>query len=69
MKPSDLVKIGSESLTMSLREYLLISGRKEYATREDIRAGKIPHVLCGRRGIIRILRVPALAQLGLDVTE
>lgn len=50
---------------MTVREYCALAGLGEHVVREDIRTGKIPHRLCGRRGLIRILRGPALAQLGI----
>ena len=53
-------------LTLSVREYCALTGEGEHAVREDLRAGKIPHVLSGRRGLVRILTIPALARLGVD---
>ena len=53
-------------LTMSVQEYVDLTGVGEFVVRRDIEAGRIPHRKYGRRGIIRILRAPALAQLGYD---
>jgi hypothetical protein len=55
----------SDSLTMTVAEYCAVSGEGEHAVREDVRLNKIPHVLSGRRGLIKILKRPALARLGL----
>lgn len=54
-----------DKLTMSVREYCQLTGEGEFAVRQDLRAGKIPHVLSGARGLIKILRRPALARMGL----
>lgn len=53
-------------LTLSVREYCAISGEREHTVRMDLGANKIPHVLSGRRGLVRILTVPALQRLGVD---
>jgi hypothetical protein len=57
------------TLTMTVAEYAAISGEGERAIRRDIAAGQIPHVLSGRRGLIKILRIPALRRLGLEIAE
>lgn len=53
-------------LTLSVREYCALTGEGEHAVRADLQSGKIPHVLSGRRGLVRILTLPALARLGVD---
>jgi hypothetical protein len=53
-------------LTMSVAEYSRISGLTEYSVRAEIAADRIPHLRVGRRGLVRILRKPALARLGVD---
>ncbi|HEY6326561.1 MAG TPA: hypothetical protein VIW73_08655 [Candidatus Cybelea sp.] len=57
---------GGPGLTMTVREYCAATGEGEHAVRQDLRAGKIPHVLSGRRGLVKILRKPALARMGLS---
>lgn len=52
------------ALTMSIRQYCELTGEGEHAVREDIRQNRIPHVLSGKRPLIRILRIPALQRLG-----
>ena len=59
----------SEPLTMSVAEYAAASGLSEYVVRQEVALDRIPHRRCSRRGLIRILRRPALAQLGLDKSE
>lgn len=49
---------------MTVREYARLAGVGEHAVREDIRLGRVPHVRVGFRGLVRILRRPALARLG-----
>jgi hypothetical protein len=56
----------SEPLTMSVRDYAAASGLSEYAVRQEVASGSIPHRRIGRRGLVRILRIPALQQLGFD---
>lgn len=56
-------------LTMTVAEYVAISGEGEHAVRRDIAAGQIPHVLSGTRGLVKILRIPALRRLGLEIDE
>lgn len=48
---------------MPVAEYVEVSGLSEYAVRQEIAAGRIPHVRVSKRGLIRILRLPALAAL------
>lgn len=60
---------GSENgvpLTMSVTEYCRISGLTEYSVRAEVAAGRIPHLRVGKRGLVKILRIPALGQLGVD---
>lgn len=52
-------------LTMSVAEYCDISGLTEYSVRAEIAADRIPHLRVGKRRLVRILRIPALAQLGV----
>jgi hypothetical protein len=54
-------------LTMSVKQYAAASGLSEYTVRQELALERIPHLRCGRRGLIKILRKPALAMLG--VTE
>jgi hypothetical protein len=53
---------------MSVAEYCALTGLGEDAVREDIKRDRIPHRLVGKRNRIRILRIPALAQLGAPVS-
>jgi hypothetical protein len=50
-------------LTMSVADYVAASGIPEYSVRQEIAAGRIPHWRVGKRGLIRILRLPAMAAL------
>lgn len=50
-------------LTMTVAEYVLASGIPEHSVRQELAAGRIPHRRVGKRGLIRILRLPALAAL------
>lgn len=50
-------------LTMSVREFSAISGLSEYTIRQEVVLGRIPHRRVGRRGLVRILRIPAIAGL------
>jgi hypothetical protein len=52
-----------QPLTMSVAEYVLASGIPEHSVRQELAAGRIPHRRVGKRGLIRILRLPALAAL------
>jgi hypothetical protein len=51
-------------LTMSVAEFAEISGLSQYTVREELALGRIPYRRVGRRGLIRILRIPAIAALG-----
>jgi hypothetical protein len=55
--------MNDEPLTMSVAEYVAASGVSEYSVREDIRLGRIPVIKVGKRGLVRILRRPAMARL------
>jgi hypothetical protein len=59
----------SAPLTMSIAEYSRITGISEYSVRLEIAADRIPHRRVGKRGLIRILRRPALEQLGSSLGE
>jgi hypothetical protein len=50
-------------LTMSVREYVTLSGIPEHSVRQELAENRIPHRRVGKRGLIRILRLPALAAL------
>lgn len=50
-------------LTMTVAEYSKISGLSEFCVRQELRLKRIPHRRVGRRGLVRILRVPAIAAL------
>jgi hypothetical protein len=52
-----------EPLTMSVAEFAVASGLSEYVVRQELALDRIPHRRVGRRGLIRILRLPALAAL------
>jgi hypothetical protein len=52
------------ALTMSVAEFAAVSGLTEYTIRQEVALDRIPHRRCGRRGLVRILRLPALAALG-----
>ena len=48
---------------MSVREFAEISGLTEYAIRQEVKLDRIPHRKVSRRGLIRILRIPAIEAL------
>jgi len=56
----------TKALTMSVAEYAAVSGLTEYTIRQEVALDRIPHRRCGRRGLVRILRIPALAALGVE---
>lgn len=56
----------SEPLTMSVHEYSELTGIGEDTVRSEVALGRIPHRRVGKRGKIRILTIPALAQLGVQ---
>ncbi len=58
-----------ERLTLSVAQYAKLAGVGENVVRQEIAAGRLPHRKFGKRGLIRILRRPALAQLQLDERE
>ncbi len=58
-----------QPLTMPVAEYVEASGLSEYTVRQEIAAGRIPHIKVGKRGLIRILRLPAIAALCGDAAE
>jgi hypothetical protein len=51
---------------MSVAEFAAVSGFTEYTVRQEVAFGRIAHRKVGRRGLVRILRIPALAALGVD---
>ena len=57
------------SLTMSVAEYSRVAGMSEYCVRLEIAADRIPHRRIGKRGLIRVLRRPALLQLSSSVGD
>jgi hypothetical protein len=59
----------SERLTLSVTEYARLAGVGENVVRQEIATGRLPHRKYGKRGLIRILRRPALAELQLDERE
>lgn len=59
----------SQALTMGVSEYVEASGLSEYTVRQEIAAGRIPHIRVSKRGLIRILRLPALAALSGNTEE
>jgi hypothetical protein len=58
-----------ERLTLTVAQYAKLAGVGENVVRQEIAAGRLPHRRYGKRGLIRILRGPALAQLRLDDRE
>jgi hypothetical protein len=58
-----------ERMTLSVAEYATLAGVGENVVRQEIAAGRLPHRKFGKRGLIRILRRPALAQLQPDDRE
>jgi excisionase family DNA binding protein len=56
----------TKPLTMSVKQYAKLAGVGEHAVYQEIAAGRLPHRRFGLRGLIRILRRPALAQLGFE---
>jgi len=64
MKSSNLGTADGTSLTMTVAEYAKIAGVGEAAVRVKLAAGGVPFTKYGR--LIRILRAPALAALGVQ---
>jgi hypothetical protein len=64
-----LMEKNPEPLTMTVKEYARVSGASEYVVRQEVTAGRIPHRRFGRRGLIKILRRPALTELGFEKHE
>jgi excisionase family DNA binding protein len=58
-----------ERLTLTVAQYAKLVGVGENVVRQEIAAGRLPHRKFGKRGLIRILRGPAFAQLQLDERE
>jgi len=58
-----------ERLTLSVREFARLAGVGEAVVRSEVAANNLPHRKFGKRGLIRILRGPALAELGFDARE
>ena len=54
---------------MSVREYVTLSGIPEHSVRQELAENRIPHQRVGKRGLIRILRPPALAALSGQETQ
>jgi len=48
---------------MNVGEFVRASGWSEYTVRIELAANRIPHRRVGHRGLIKILRGPALALL------
>lgn len=63
------VESAPERLTLTVAQYARLAGVGENVVRQEIAAGRLPHRKYGKRGLIRILRGPALAQLQLDERE
>jgi len=61
--------LASEGLTLTVAQYAKLAGVGEAVVRAEIAAGRLPHRKYGRRGLIRILRGPALAELGFDTRK
>ncbi len=55
-----------ERITLTVAQYAKLVGVGESVVRLEIAAGRLPHRKYGKRGLIRILRNPALAELGFD---
>lgn len=56
----------TEPLTMTVAEFAALSGLSEYTIRQEVALDRIPYRRVGRRGLIRILRLPAIAALRGD---
>jgi hypothetical protein len=54
-----------EGMTLTVAQYAKLAGVGESVVRHEIAANRLPHRKFGKRGIIRILRGPALAELGV----
>lgn len=54
-----------EGMTLTVAQYAKLAGVGESVVRQEIAANRLPHRKFGKRGIIRILRAPALAELGV----
>jgi hypothetical protein len=62
----------NDPLYITVREYVALTGLPEYTVRVELRLNRIPHRRVGHRGLIKILRAPALRAAGLiddDVTQ
>jgi hypothetical protein len=72
MLGNDIVSAASGSstsvkrMTLTVAQYAKLAGVGESVVRQEIAANRLPHRKFGKRGLIRILRGPALAQLGND---
>jgi hypothetical protein len=66
---SEHVESAPARLTLTVAQYAQLAGVGENVVRQEIAAGRLPHRKYGKRGLIRILRGPALAQLQLDERE
>jgi hypothetical protein len=53
-------------MTLTVAQYAKLAGVGEAAVRAEIAADRLPHRKFGKRGLIRILRGPALRELGAD---
>jgi hypothetical protein len=66
VKQSDQAVRAPERMTLTVAQYAKLAGVGQAVVRTEIAAGRLPHRKYGKRGLIRILRGPALAELGLD---
>ncbi|HEX3457699.1 MAG TPA: hypothetical protein VHR97_07055 [Candidatus Baltobacteraceae bacterium] len=68
-KQSDRVVRAPERMTLTVAQYAKLAGVGQAVVRMEIAAGRLPHRKYGKRGLIRILRGPALAELGFDARK
>lgn len=66
---SDRAMQPPERMTLTVAQYAKLAGVGQAVVRTEIAAGRLPHRKYGKRGLIRILRGPALAELGFDTRK
>ncbi len=66
---SSMARHQPERMTLTVAQYAKLVGVGESVVRQEVAAGRLPHRKFGKRGLVRILRGPALAQLEHDGRE
>ena len=59
----------TKGLTITVAQYARLAGVGQAVVRTEVAAGRLPHRKYGKRGLIRILRGPALSELGIDAHQ